>query len=179
VGWLTVVAYFAAAWLCIRAARHERQNAPTNGKSSRFWIFTALLLIFLGINKQLDLQSWLTHTARQMAIAQGWYAQRRTVQAVFIAGITLVGIATLIGLAFWLRDSWRAHGGTLTGLTLLLIFICARASSFVHVDTLITRRIGPLHVNWIIELSGIAWIALAAWLSPRKHPDRSATHRPA
>src|SRR3954468_15751872 len=66
-GWTTVVAYFAAALACGRTA------AAKGGRPTPFWSLLSLLLVFLGFNKQLDLQSVLTEIGRRLAREQGWY----------------------------------------------------------------------------------------------------------
>jgi hypothetical protein len=57
---VTVGAYFAAAYLCWRCAR----RSPVDGKgwsgTRLFWYLFTAALVFLGFNKQLDLQTWLT-----------------------------------------------------------------------------------------------------------------------
>ena len=68
-GWVTVAAYFAAALACGRAWRLDRRARLAGDRSSSptFWLILSLLLAFLGINKQLDLQSLLTHLALDRA----------------------------------------------------------------------------------------------------------------
>lgn len=65
--------YFAAVLTTWRAAQF------TEGREQKLWLLIALMFIFLGINKQLDLQSALTEAGRILAIKQGWYAARRIV----------------------------------------------------------------------------------------------------
>jgi len=63
-GWFTVFSYFAcslAAFFASRAARDAERRAFL------FWSAICLLMIFLGINKQLDLQSLFTEVGRQIA----------------------------------------------------------------------------------------------------------------
>ena len=112
-GWLTVVAYFATAWLCYRASRRASGHdsdpyAQPEPKVAWVWLGLALLLTALGANKQLDLQSLLTQIGKDMAHAQGWYKSRRVVQAIFVTGIGL-GSLVIGGLGlWWLRDKLAA-----------------------------------------------------------------------
>ena len=56
VGWLTVIAYLAAAGFSVSlGAKHER-----GALERAFWTISGVGLLFLAINKQLDLQSFLT-----------------------------------------------------------------------------------------------------------------------
>lgn len=162
-GWLTVVAYFGAAFLCIREFMKARKiNGPR--EKTFFWATLSMLLVFLGINKQLDLQTLLTLTARRIAIAQGWYENRRIVQIFFVAVVGIAGVFTILAmrLLVWKHTDLRL---TLIGLVVLLVFVVVRAASFHHIDQLINFRLGWVRMNWVLELGAIAlvvWGALAA-----------------
>src|SRR4051812_36744366 len=58
IGWLTVAAYFVAAWLCWRTGQQETRlkRNGLSGLRPRFWYFLSAVLCLLGVNKQLDLQ---------------------------------------------------------------------------------------------------------------------------
>src|SRR2546423_5657387 len=79
IGWVTVVAYFVAAYFCWRASR----NGLHGRKVRWFWTGLTALLVFLGFNKQLDLQTALTFIGKDFAKATGWYENRRVVQVFF------------------------------------------------------------------------------------------------
>ena len=108
VGWATVFAYFAAAILAYRAVRIHKAE-PSHTALRTFWLITALAMFFLGINKQLDLQSLFTQLGRDMAVNQGWYEQRRQFQTVMIGGITLLGFGVIGLCAFLLRRVIQAR----------------------------------------------------------------------
>jgi len=156
VGWLTVAAYFAAALICGLAAR--REPAP-DGRArpgpTPFWLALTTLMILLGINKQLDLQSLLTVTARRILTASGLYAGRRTYQVAFIGAVGAT-CAVLLGISAWAsRRSLRHRGVAMVGMAFVLGYVAIRAASFHHVDALIGSRLGGLKWNWIFELGGI------------------------
>ena len=69
IGWLTVIAYGTAALLCFRCQFKSEPGTP-----KQFWVLLGLVMTVLSINKQLDLQTWFTEVARDMALEQGWYA---------------------------------------------------------------------------------------------------------
>ena len=99
VGWLTVAAYFFAAFLSWKAA--GRARAPGGWPPQAvFWVGLAALLVMLGINKQLDLQTWFTLAAKRAAQSQGWYENRRIVQFLFI-------LALGAGSLFAVYLAWR------------------------------------------------------------------------
>lgn len=177
-GWVTVFAYWMAALVCWRAARKARQAQETNAFSNRsriFWLLSALFLVLLGINKQLDLQTWFTLFAKHLAQEQGWYEQRRWFQAIFIALVAVVGTGLMCFMAWLVKGSRDRAKLALIGGVFLGVFVLIRASSFHHVDQMLGFRLAGLKMNWIFELSGIACVALAAATGPANGPAR---HRP-
>lgn len=160
-GWVTVAAYLGAAAHCAVLARAGRAGVA-------FWAGCALLLLLLGLNKQLDLQSALTEIGRFFALRHGWYGQRGTVQLAFIGAVALGGLA---GLAVALRLAWPLTRGrvlALAGLAFIGAFVLIRASSFHHVDAFLGRSLGGVYWNWILELGGIALAWSGAALEHRR-----------
>lgn len=152
-GWFTVLAYAAAALLAWRVG---------GGRRDRVWRAVALLLAALCLNKQFDLQSLFTDIGRELSRWGGWYERRREFQKVFVLGV--VAGAGLFGLWFlWrFRDFVVRHKLLSAGLLFLLTFIVVRAISFHHFDLFLKARVGGLKMNWVLELGGIALVALAA-----------------
>jgi hypothetical protein len=139
----------------------------------------SLILLFLGINKQLDLQSALTEIGRRLAHEQGWYDRRREVQALFVLLVTGIGCASLVGLGWVAYRASRDRLLAVMGLTFLLAFILVRASSFHQIDRFLGLRLGGFKWNWILELGGISCVGLAALWNQRAACDRRSTgHRP-
>lgn len=180
-GWVTVFAYFTAAYLCWTAARtaHAKAQGEVNAQTardqrtiSRFWMLSVAIMVLLGINKQLDLQSLFTEVARDLSRAQGWYEERRRYQVAFVAAIGVIGLIATSALAFALRRVLRRVMGGLLGLGLIVSFVVIRAASFHHIDILL-MDLGPVRLNWIIELSGIGLIGYAAYRASRSAPAES------
>lgn len=162
VGWVTVAAYAIAAVICVMCHRNEVEAAQR-----RFWTGMAVVMLLLGINKQLDLQTWFTQLGRDFALEQGWYARRRAVQVLFIVWLFLLAV---VGWG-WLRvrlhvldkyAKWAAFG-----LLLLTVFVIVRATSFHHVDRLIGIRFDNVSVNAALELSGVCLVSFAAFFRLR------------
>jgi len=156
-GWLTVGAYLAACALAMAVALRQPGVAGRG-----FWAMLVPLLAFLALNKQLDLQTALTAAGRCMAHAQGWYEDRRQVQLAFIAGLVAVALLAVGGLALGLRGSLRRNGLALAGLAVLSAFVLVRAVGFHHVDLLISRDLGGVRFNFLLETGGLGMIALNA-----------------
>jgi len=190
-GWITVFAYFTAALLCWRVYRNRLARAASSSvpgfalvllpwvlallgrkrqldrvgvevRARALWMGLTLLLLFLGVNKQLDLQTVVTEVGRMAASAGGWYEERRVVQLAFIALVIVAG-------AWGLRSVWLLARGNVTelravllGTVFLLCFVAIRAASFHHVDLLLGHSVAGLRLNSILELGGIAIIAVGA-----------------
>lgn len=157
VGWATVVAYGVAAVLSLRCARRT-----VIGLEHWFWVCSAIALVLLGINKQLDLQSLFTQIGRDMAMREGWYAERRVAQAAFIAALAVSGLFALAGLLWLVRRLPRATQAAGVGLVLLVVFIIIRGASFHHIDQMVGSSFEGIRVNWILELTPLLLISVAA-----------------
>ncbi len=155
-GWFTVVAYFMASFFCVLASRRD-----VNAK--RFWTILAIALAVLGLNKQLDLQSFLTALARGLANSEGWYGRRRELQKLFVITISLLALFGAVTTVVLLRKSSGQISAAAAGFVLLGAFICIRAASFHHVDRILNSGVLGARFNWIIELGGISLIAASAF----------------
>ncbi|EKE43154.1 isopropylmalate isomerase large subunit [Oceaniovalibus guishaninsula JLT2003] len=170
-GWAIVGAYLGAAFLSLRLA------IGRDGHTAEriFWAVAGVGLLFLAVNKQLDLQSFLTAVGRCAAKQQGWYDMRRAVQAGFI-GVLIATTLVGGGAVLWaLRHTARRTGIALLGLVWITAFVLVRAVGFHHFDRLIGLRLAGFRLNWAFELSGIAIFALgcllALFVAQRKRPD--------
>lgn len=162
-GWLTVAAYLLAGMSCGWAAFAARSDDDGRGGDRHKWIATAVLLAVLGLNKQLDLQSLATDLGRVLAQHQGWYQERRGVQTLVVLGTLVVSILTALAVFRRFRKFWMDNLLLGTGITLLATFVVVRAISFHHVDVLLGTRVAGMKANWLLELTGIATIWLAAF----------------
>lgn len=166
-GWFTVASYFSASLLCFRAASHD-------ANAQNLWRAIGLVLIALGINKQLDLQTLLTQIGREFARSGHWYEQRRALQRIFIGAIAFISILGSIAVMLVFRNKSRGFRAASIGLVLLGTFVFTRAASFHHVDRFLKLSFLGARFNWIIELGSIAVIGVAAartcQTGPRPNP---------
>ena len=178
IGWFTVAAYAAGVVLAVlasqgEAAEWESGYAP---RRSGLWLGVAVLMACLCLNKQLDLQTLLTDIGRLVAKEQGWYEQRQTFQKGFILAV-LGGAVAFSGWFIWrFRPFWRNHKLLSAGALFLLTFIAVRAVSFHHVDEFLGHRVFGFRMNWVLELTGIALINLAAAREWRRKAARPSAH---
>ena len=162
-GWLTVISYVVCLVLAVMVLRRR----PARAARGLWWVI-ALLMAFLAVNKQLDLQTALTVTGRCMARAQGWYDSRQVVQLAFIAGLLAGIVLTLAWATKTLRGQMRGNGLALAGLAVLCGFVLVRAVGFGHVDRLISMDFADISFNFWFENSGLLLIAINALILLRR-----------
>lgn len=171
-GWVTVAAYaLAAIWLWVAARGNE-------GGERYLWRLCALFLAFLCVNKQLDLQSFLTAAGRCHAQQTGWYDDRRAFQETFIYGVMAAAGLGILLMLLLLREKIGRNLLLLFGIVVLSAFIVIRAAGAHKFDALISQNVGPFEVNHLLELGGIAILLLACLLRSRTHRrERLRTER--
>ena len=172
-GWVTVAAYFGAALLSLRRAVESRRRG-TAPERTIFWGILTAFLVFLGINKQLDLQTLLTLTGRNIFIELGLYDYRRVVQAIFVVAVGIAGVASALVMRGLVRRR-KDLRLPLIGFVLLVVFVVVRAASFHHIDQLINFRFAGIRMNWVLELGAIALLALGASRSGERFSQTEAT----
>lgn len=168
-GWFTVLVYLMAGIASIRAALRRGREGAENAER-RFWWVAAAVLLFLAVNKQLDLQSLLTMVARCHAALAGWYDDRRGIQRAFIWLVAGGGVAALVFAGLLLRGILDRIWLALAGLAFVCSFVVIRAASFHHMDGLIGSVAMGLKVNWLLELPGpllVLAVALRRGTAPK------------
>lgn len=172
-GWTITLAYAIATWMALRAAavamRARATGSPRNGRHDsrqreylvRFWCFVACVVAVLCVNKQLDLQTLFTESAREIAKSGGWYRERKSVQVTLLA--VLFGLSVLLALwMLWiLRPSLQRVWMAICGLVVLAAYVAMRGTSHHAVDQVLSA--GPVPLRNSLELIGIALIVWPAW----------------
>ena len=75
----------------------------------------------------------------------------------------LVGTALCVAALWWFaRGHLRDFRLALGGMVVLLGFVIVRATSFHDMDSLIRESVGGVTLNAVLELGGIALVAVAA-----------------
>lgn len=155
IGYFTTLWYFAGAFLCYRSAGFDR-------RSRGIWFALALMLLLLGINKQLDLQTGFTEIGRRLAHGEGWYDARRAVQFYFVTSLGIAGLLLSIVLLRTTRLKPASIRIAVIGAVALVVFVVIRAASFHHVDVFLKQGHAGLSWNAILEVAGITAIMLGA-----------------
>jgi hypothetical protein len=119
-------------------------------------------LLFLGINKQLNLQTLMIVLGRRAALAGAWYQRRRFVQAFFCAAFALLGLGFLGFFASCAKRFITKNRLAFAGIIVLLLFVVLRASTINHANELIGVELNDARWAWALELCGSLLIALSA-----------------
>lgn len=163
-GWVTVAFYLLAVVRCVTKANTSKKF----GGNYQFWLYLAVFLLLLGLNKQLDLQSWFTETLKDSAQQHGWYEQRKPLQVAFIMALGFSMLITLVTFRLFLANTWRNYKLTWVGIFFLCTFILIRAASFHHVDLLINYEVLGLRLNVLLEIGAILLIILGTYFNKKQ-----------
>jgi len=166
-GWLTLAAYLLAGLACWRAhrscsfgARALLHAAPAEARHqerlARWWLGIGALMILLGLNKQLDLQTLLTEIGKDIALVHGWYAQRKQMKLAFVLLVGLAFGALALAALYWLRHVWRRLVPSLLGLLFVLGFVELRVAVFHTLS--VAPDSGLLADPWFLELAGVGLV---------------------
>ncbi|OHB75922.1 MAG: hypothetical protein A2Z25_01610 [Planctomycetes bacterium RBG_16_55_9] len=161
-GWVTTAGYLIAAGLCgAYALRADSVIGTMRFNWHRvFWWGLAIAMLLMGLNKQLDLQVLLIRVARRMSKVQGWHAERYVVYKWFVMGIASAGLILTGWLGWTCRHGLRQCALALCGVGLLVLFAVIRAcGGAVEIQG---WRPGNFPMRWILEIGGIACIAVSA-----------------
>ena len=91
-GWFTVLAYFFAFCISLKVyLTGDRRFHRNPQKQKLLWLVLAVLMLLLCINKQLDLQTMFTATAKYYFLKNDMYQYRRHYQKLFIILIMVTG----------------------------------------------------------------------------------------
>lgn len=161
--WLAVAGYLVGAGLCF-----WRHRGADVSRERLFWLVAALVMLALGINKQLDLQTAMTAMLRTRARENDWFEQRREIQRMFVIAVVIGGAALCAGLAWLVRGLRLSVMAALLGLCLLVVFIAVRTASFHHVDVMMRTPFLGLKLHTVLELLGIVIVIAAAASKPAR-----------
>lgn len=152
---ITTAFFVSMALLCVIYGWQSGQRAVAHRWSlQRFYYSQALLLVGLGIDKQVGLLNWLTSYSRLIAMRDGWYYTRRPFQLELIIGFTIAGLL-LLGVAGWcFRTILYTHWLPLVSAIGLLMYVAIRAVSLHDVDALLAARVWGMRWDTLGEIGG-------------------------
>lgn len=158
-GWVTVGVYGLAALLAIWTGRRLGRSGRALPRSERvFWPLLAVMMLALMVNKQLDIQSLFTAIGRCVSMADGWYADRRSVQHRFVEGLAVFTALGVVGALAVLRRSLRRLWLVVLGVGATCGFVLIRAVGFHDTDRLIGTVVAGWRMNWLLELGALSLV---------------------
>lgn len=171
---LMVSAFLLVALMCGFYGWRSRFAATQPRTLQLFYWIQALLLVTLALNKQGGYLNSLTSFGRIIALREGWYSIRHSLQSDLILGIALVG-CLLFGWGCWyfraiLRQQWLP----LLGAIYLISYTAARAVSLHAVDAFLFTRVRGLQWDAILELGGL--LLLFCSLIASSHRTQTLAH---
>ncbi|MEO8314742.1 MAG: hypothetical protein ABI645_08105 [Pseudomonadota bacterium] len=183
-GWFISLIYLLAAifalrawWICRAGARAQQAGQTSDADMHRlatWWLGVGVLMILLGLNKELDLlQKLLREWGKTAAISQGWYPNRVMVQHAFIALLALLlGGAGAIALHY-VRGFISRIASAMVGVALVLTYALLRAAIFNGLRETMPALL--ITFEWLLEPAGIL---LVIWCATRaSRTDTQASRR--
>jgi len=160
-GWTICLGAISAGGLCASAAWTMR----TARHRAAFWLISAGLLLLIGINKQLDLQTMMINIGRSIAVRQGWWDQRAWAQRTALAAAIVA--AMLVGM-WMIRTAWRHGMGErlcVVSIAILTCYVLLRMTAIVRQDDILPELLHADRLAMACELTGLAGAGISAWLA--------------
>jgi hypothetical protein len=155
---LAACAYLATSAFALiaafRAPARRRELALFN------WFAVVVIFVLLAVWRLDNGEALVQDQLRNWTRANGTYDDRHSFQV----PITLAAVVAVAGL-IWLagRASGAAHSGKgLCAALIMAVFTAVRATSLHAVDALLYQSVGPIHVNYLIDLGLTAVVAAFA-----------------
>ena len=165
--WALTLSYLVAA---VMVASVARRAGPDAGDRRRLLVGAALLLLLLGLNKQLDLQTFVRAIGHCESRRAGWYAARSSVrQPVAMVLIAVGGLAVLL-VAIRHRRAVPGLADLLLGLGLLLGYLAVRIAIWNRLSQLVHTTPMAATLLRMAEPAGLGLIVLGAGVRLIRRP---------
>lgn len=135
------------------------------GGERLLWSATAMILVALTLNKQLDLQQSIIWTGRCVARAEGWFEQRLVFQRAFGSFVMVLLALGMAWLVWKCRPALPRNRLLLLGIFLLMSFVILQITRFEQMAGSLGPMIGKLRLHRMLE--GVALVTLG-WAALRK-----------
>jgi hypothetical protein len=166
--------YLFAAALCLFAATIEWGEREARPRIPWVWAAVGALIIGIAAAEWWNVGHAVADLGRSEARDEGWYGDRRPVQAAVIGAVVVaITIAWLAVGARWAR-SYRRYWPVLSAVVALLAFLLVRAISLHALDAAFNRDVvGIMRAGDLVEIAGAIAISAAALLQVILRPERS------
>ena len=172
-GVVLTLLYATATFLVAVVAFRGKAVGPEAKRERWLWGIAAAVLLVLTLNKQLDLQNFITATGRCMSREQGWYGLRRAYQREVVMALLLFGAAVTATSVLVFRRILGRNGMLVLGMAGLMVFVLIRAVSFNHMELLLGDRLAAARSYRLIETVALLLVVAAGTtrLFGRRDPD--------
>jgi len=160
-GWTTFALYLLA-FACSLRFGLAGDKAETQSEIRQVWRLQAGVLLVLGLNKQLDLQTLLIGLGRQLALAAAWYEHRREIHIIFFTGLVAVLVLAMLKHSPALKRFAREHTLTAAGDALVGAYVLIRILSIDHVDNLLGFDLEKVPALSVVEILGLFLVTAGA-----------------
>ncbi len=192
IAWIIVGFYLLTMWYCWRAGRRVQLSQDsvkpneavqssawlsfTGSTTVALWFLLAVIMLFMGANKQLDLHSLIVPRLQKALFWNDYWSVNAII---FVVVATVVGLVTsFVGLRLLFRQSWRLQVAYLAFASLLVLqavrFSPTRLSN-VLVYHLLNEDEGWLHIH-TIEVLELLILLVISWLARKTIKDFELTN---
>lgn len=132
-----------------------------NKKYLWFWYGVIILIMMIGINKQLDIQMLLADYARLYAKMSGIFQNRKPFQHKIISLLATIGISIFFILIYKLWHAPKITWFALIGFSILFSFPLIRLVSLHRIESLLYVSVLSIKVVDVLEIIGISIVFIA------------------
>jgi hypothetical protein len=172
VGWTTFALYLLASAGCLRCGL-TNGDFKNHSAVRQMWRVQAGVLLFLGLNKQLDLQTPLIQFGKRLALSLGWHEYRGVIEIAFFAGLVAVIGLLVVKHSKAARSFARKHPLTASGDVLVGAYILIRTIYMDHLGEMMGFDLDKVPGLWSVEILGLVLVISGAIFQPsltRKSP---------
>jgi len=167
---LRLVAYGLAAGACLQVGWRERSVPPglrPAGRWPAFLFMTAAVLLVMAAGATGHVDDWLTDIGRRRARADGWYEQRRDLQALLVGSVGVIWFV-VTAIAIWrVPERRRRYLASALVVFTLMCLAGVRLTSLHQVDAVLLRRqIAGVTIGLALEMGLLALLVVTTYWHP-------------
>lgn len=171
-----VVLHAIVAVMCSAAALATRRQASP-GVQGRYWACIGLAVLLSGLWELLGTEQAIQAAVRDISRSGHWYEDRRDLQVGLVSTSMVAAIAAMLLLARRAYRLDRPLAFAVAASVALISLLVVRLLSLHMVDRFLYDPIGPVRMNWILELAFLATIGAAVLGRSPAPPRRSIRRR--
>lgn len=137
-----------------------------------FWFGIFGVIVFVSINKQLDLQMLITDVMRTALKEYQLYETRKPFQIRIISLFATLGVGTISFVMYLFRKSHKSMFVALGGIGTIFSFLVLRLISYHKIEALLVQNVGIFTVFDCFEIVGI-WMVILSLIWYYKKSDFS------